>query len=208
MEDFILELLNLVHVAEVFRVSLHLTRWLRVLVDKLVLEFLLISLESKNSLVDVMHLLLGKQNLPIALFDLRLESFQVALVLLLNLPVLELATWCVSRDSIGSALTDTGSDLCARLGSRVQVCWQGLATLGLSDLGTERCDFKLSRTRFICSAARLCGVEFEHLLDFSISERYSKLLHGSLKLSLVKFTSSLAVILSELGPQVESLVTN
>ena len=98
-------------------VRLHLTRWLSVLVNELVLKFLLFAFETQDSRIDGLHLLLGKKDLVIALLNFCLERLQVPFVLLLDFPVLELASnFSSCALSVSDASTDTRTNLGTRFG--------------------------------------------------------------------------------------------
>jgi len=91
VEYFILELLNLIDVSKVLRVSLHLPGWFSIFVDQPVFESLLFCLELEYARIDILYFFLRKQDLVVSLLNLSFESLKIALVLLFNFPVLELA---------------------------------------------------------------------------------------------------------------------
>lgn len=78
-----------------------------------------------------------------------LERLQIPFVLLLDLPVLELATMFTIALGLSDALADSGADFGAGLGGSVEIGRQRLALLGLNDLGHKGCDLKLSRTSIL-----------------------------------------------------------
>ena len=122
MEYFILEFLNLVNAAEMLSIRLHLTRRLSVLVNKLVLKFFLLTFKTQNSRINVLDLLLGEKNLVIALLNFCLERLQVPFVLLLDFPVLKLASNLTSFAlSIPDALTDARTDLGTGFGCGIEI---------------------------------------------------------------------------------------
>ena len=97
-------------------VRLHLTRWLSVLVNESVLKFLLFTFETQDSRIDGLDFLLGEEDLVVALLNFCLECLQVLFVLLLDFPVLELASNFSSALSISDASTDARTNLGTRFG--------------------------------------------------------------------------------------------
>ena len=134
-----------------------------------------------------------------------LESLKVALVLLLDLPIFELASAGTIRTlSLSDTLTDSGANLITWLCSCIQVGWQWLGPLSLGDLGNEAGNLKLSRSTILGEGR----TRLEQLLDLRIGKSNSELLQSSLELNLVQFTLSSSIILAQLGLQIETLVTN
>ena len=82
-----------------------------------------------------------------------LEGLKVALVLLLNFPILELAamiTVCTgSTLGLSHSLANSGADLAARLCSSVQVRRQRFALLSLDHLGDKGCNLELSSSTIL-----------------------------------------------------------
>lgn len=70
------------------------TGWLRVEVDHLSLDEVLFAFLAVGKLLPVLGLLLNGLRLLLALLDLLLQSLQLGLILLLNLPRLELRVGC------------------------------------------------------------------------------------------------------------------
>ena len=173
-------------------VRLHLTRWLSVLVNELVLKFFLFTFETQNSRINVLNLLLCKKNFVIALLNFCLECLQVPLVLLLNFPVLKLASNLTSLLSISNSRTDARTDLGTWFGCSIEISGKGLTSLNLSHLVGKRGNFKLSRSRTLWN---LCS-NLVQFLDFGIWKRYGQLLHGSFELNLIELSFSISVILS------------
>ena len=131
-------------------VRLHLTRWLSVLVNKLVLKFFLFTFETQNSRIDVLDLLLSEKNFVIALLNFSLERLQVPFVLFLDFPVLKLASYLTSFAlSIPNARTDTRADLGTGFGCGIEISGERLASLYFSDLVGECSYVKLSSGRIL-----------------------------------------------------------
>ena len=205
VEYLILELLVLVEISEALGVLLHLAGRLRMLVDESDFESLLLFFKAQYAGVDICDLFLGQEDLFVALLDLRLQGLEVTLILLLDLPVLELASSLASAAFLrrSDALADAASDLAARLCRGVEVGGQGLASLSLSDALDELSDVEMART---IGNSRLSQVAFVEVLDLGISHGDRELFQGSLELDLVELTLPLPVILRELSLEVESLI--
>ena len=99
MEYLILKLLDFIYVAKVLRVGLHLPRWFGIFVDQPVFESLLFCLELEYARIDVLDFFLREQDLVVSLLNLSFKSLKIALVLLFNFPVLELAASFASSPS-------------------------------------------------------------------------------------------------------------
>ena len=168
MEYFVLKLLNLVDVAHVLGVGLHLARWLGILVNQLILKQIFFLLELYNARVNVLDFLLREKQLLVPLLYLVFKSFKIALVLLFNLPILKLATMiaiCTSSSlGLSHSLTNPGANFAARLCCSVKVRRQGFALLGLEHLSDEGCNLELSRA----SILRQCKTCLKQILDLRI----------------------------------------
>ena len=131
-------------------VRLHLTRWLSVLVNKLVLKFFLFTFETQNSRIDVLDLLFSEKNFVIALLNFSLERLQVPFVLFLDFPVLKLASYLTSFAlSIPNARTNTRADLGTGFGCGIEISGERLASLYFSDLAGKCSYVKLSSGRIL-----------------------------------------------------------
>lgn len=58
MENLVFKLLDLINVTEMLRVTLHLTRWFRVLVNQSILQLLLVIFKPQDPSVDILDFLL------------------------------------------------------------------------------------------------------------------------------------------------------
>ena len=98
-----------------------------------------------------MNFFLREQQLLVPLLDLVLEGLKVALVFLLNLPILELAAMITICSSLGlsHSLANSGANLAAGLCSSVQVRRQRFALLRLEHLGDKGCNLELSRASIL-----------------------------------------------------------